>query len=93
MKTKHVDGADKGKVMLYTLSTCGWCKKTKALLKELNVSYDYADVDLLSTKERESALDEVKRWNPASSFPSIVIDGKRCIVGFNEAKIRETFGE
>jgi len=29
MAMTHVDGKNKGKIMLYALSTCVWCKKTK----------------------------------------------------------------
>ena len=43
MDIKHVDGKDKGKVFLYALSTCGWCKKTKAFLNEQGVEYSYVD--------------------------------------------------
>lgn len=75
--------------MLYALSTCGWCKKTKALLNEMNAAYDYTDVDLLEKEQKKLALEEVKKWNPACSFPSMVVNGSLCIVGFNEAKIRE----
>ncbi len=92
MDRMHVDGDNKGDVLLYTLSTCGWCRKTKALLQELNVMYDYIDVDTLDKKEeRDAAMEEVKKWNPACSFPSLVIDKKECIVGFQEQKIREKF--
>jgi glutaredoxin-like protein NrdH len=85
----HVEGDNKGNIMLYTLSTCGWCRKTKALLRELNVAFDYEDVDLLEKNEKDKAMSEVRKWNPACSFPSLVIDGKQCIVGFQEEKIRE----
>ena len=47
MAKKHVPGRNAGKVMLYALSTCVWCNKTKKLLNELGVEYDYTDVDLL----------------------------------------------
>lgn len=92
MELKHVDGEKKGKVVIYTLSTCGWCKKTKSLLQELNVGYDYVDVDLLNPHDREEAMDVIRKWNPSGSFPSMVIDEKQCIVGFNENKIREVLG-
>ena len=89
----HVDGDNKGDVLLYPLTTCGWCRRTKALLQELNVRYDYIDVDILDKKEeRDAAMAEVKKWNPACSFPSLVIDDKECIVGFQEQKLREKFG-
>ena len=88
MTAKHVAGKDSGQVMLYALSTCIWCKKTKALLDELGVAYDYEYVDLLQGSERTEVINEVRQWNPACSFPTLVIDDK-CIVGFQENKVRE----
>lgn len=93
MKVKHVGGENKGKVMVFALSTCGWCKKTKALLQELQVGFDYADVDLLNAKDREEALDEIRKWNPACSFPSVIINDQHCIIGFNESKLKEVLGK
>jgi glutaredoxin-like protein NrdH len=92
MDTEHVDGKDKGKVMLYALSTCGWCRKTKELLNELGVAYDFAYVDLLRGREQDDAIKEIKQFNPACSFPTLVIDDKKCIVGFKEDDIREELG-
>ena len=89
MEMNHVEGGDHGDVTLFTLSTCIWCKKVKALLKELDVAYHYVDVDLLKAPEKESALAELKRFNPLCSFPSLVVNGSACIVGFDEAKIKE----
>jgi len=76
-------------VLLYTLSTCGWCRKTKALLKELGVAYDYVDVDLQEGANKDLVREEVLKWNPASSFPTVVVDGKDSFVGFQEDRIRE----
>ncbi len=88
----EVPGRDMGDIMLYTLSTCVWCKKTKALLGELGVGYRYVDVDLLSGAEREKAMREMARWNPGGSFPTIVLHNQRCVVGYNEAALREAAG-
>ena len=89
MAVIHVDGKEASKVMLYTLSTCVWCKKTKALLKELGVAYDYIDVDLLSGSEEDEVVKEIKKHNPDCSFPTLVINDSQCIVGFKEDEIRE----
>ena len=89
MAKKHVAGRKAGKVMLYALSTCVWCKKTKKLLNELGVEYDYTDVDLLDGDEEEAIMETVKKYNPSRSFPTLVIDDKRAILGFNEPEIRE----
>jgi glutaredoxin-like protein NrdH len=89
---EHVDGKNRGSVVLYALSTCVWCKKTRALLDELGVAYEYTYVDLLSPDENVRVKDEVRQWNPHCSFPTMVIDGERCIVGFAEDEIREALG-
>jgi glutaredoxin len=92
MAVEHISGRDVGQVMLYALSTCVWCKKTRQLLTELGVTYDYEYVDLLQGDERKEAMDTVRRWNPSCSFPTILINGK-CIVGFKESEIRKALNQ
>ena len=92
MEFVHVKGKKKqGEVVLYALSTCGWCAKTKELLTGLGVDCSYVYVDLLPRDEMEKAFTEVKRFNPACSFPTLVIDSRKTIVGFREEQIREAF--
>jgi glutaredoxin-like protein NrdH len=88
---KHVKGKNKGDVMLYALSTCGWCKKTKRLLDELGIEYHYVDVDLVTDEQQGDVLDEVKGWNPRGTFPTLVVNDE-CIVGYKEEKIKEVLG-
>jgi glutaredoxin-like protein NrdH len=92
MTINHVAGKKKGKVMLYALSTCGWCKKTKALLNELGVEYDYTDVDLLKGEEQSATVKEIEKFNTSGNFPTMVINSSKCIVGFKEDDIREALG-
>ena len=80
------------KVMLYALSTCGWCKKTRSFLDDNGVEYDYVYVDLLKGEEREKVLEEVSRWNPRRSFPTVVIDDTQSVAGFKEDRLREVLG-
>lgn len=89
MKLNHVEGNVVGKVILYALSTCVWCKKTKKFLSDLGIDYQYVFVDLLEGDERESAVNEVARHNPDCSFPSIVIDDKECVVGFRPEELKK----
>jgi glutaredoxin len=91
MVIEHVNGKNKGKVMLYALSTCGWCARTKDLLKELGVEFDFTYVDLLEGKEQDDAMGQVEKWNPSGSFPTLVIDNRKSIIGFKEQEIREEF--
>ena len=88
----HVDGENRGDVMLYALSTCGWCKKVKRFLNDLGVEYSYIDVDLLEGEEDEKVMKEVRRWNPSENFPLVVIDNNKCIKGFEEEELREALG-
>ena len=88
MAMEHVAGKDAGQVTLYALSTCVWCKKTRTLLDELGVAYDYEYVDLLQGEAKTKSMNVVRKWNPACSFPTLIINDK-CIVGFQEDKIRQ----
>jgi glutaredoxin-like protein NrdH len=91
MKCEKVSGKKTAHhVQIFTLSTCGWCKKTKELLKDLDVAYEYVDVDTLSGEEYTEATNEVKKYNPYRTYPTIVIDhGKHVIHGFKDKEIRE----
>jgi len=92
MKIEHVEGENKGKILLYALSTCVWCKKTKEFLNKLGVEYSYIHVDLLQDNDKDNVIEDIKKWNPRCSFPTIVINDKECIVGFKEDKIKEALG-
>ena len=92
MSLTHVAGKKKGKVMLYALSTCGWCKKTRELLNELGVEYDFTEVDLLKGEEQAVAIKEIMKFNPEGNFPTLVINSQKCIIGFKETDIREALG-
>lgn len=87
----HVAGENKGKIVLYALSTCVWCRKTKQLLEEMGVEYNYVDVDLLEGEEKSRTTEEVKTLNPRCSFPTLAIGGQ-CVVGYDEQKIKEALG-
>lgn len=80
----------KVKVRLYALSTCPACKRTKNLLETQGIRFDAVDVDTLEGGERWVVLKEVGRYNPNSTFPTLVIE--EVIVGFDEGKIKEALG-
>jgi len=78
-------------VKIYTLSTCSHCKATKIFLNACAVKYEFTDVDLLQGEERTAILEDVKKWNPRCSFPTIII-GDKVIIGYKEDEIKEALG-
>ena len=86
---QHVEGTDKGRIVLYTLSTCMWCRMAKNLLRDLGVGYEYIDVDSLPQGEKDEVKKEIKKWNPDGSYPTMVINDKDSVSGFDETEIRE----
>lgn len=91
MKCETVPGKNKKHhVKIFTLSTCGWCKKTKELLKSLDIEFEYIDVDRLSGDDLQEAAEEVNKYNPHRTYPTIIVDkGKHVILGFKDDEIRE----
>jgi glutaredoxin-like protein NrdH len=82
---------DQKPVKMYTLSTCSHCKTTKKFLKDNDIDYDFTDVDLLEGLEQAAMIEEMRKYNPRFSFPTILIDGD-VIVGFQEDRIRKALG-
>lgn len=82
---------DKRRVKMFSLSTCGHCRATKNFLTEHGIEYEFTDVDLLLGDERKAILEEIKKWNPRLSFPTIII-GEKTIVGFKQNEIMEALG-
>ncbi len=76
-------------LFLYALSTCGWCKKTKQLLNDLSLDFDYVDVDLLKNGQQEAVVADMERWNSNGSFPTLVVDDRYSIRGFQPEQISE----
>ena len=88
-----VEGANSTKqVTFYGLSTCVWCKRTRQLLEDNNVAFDFIYVDLLTGKERKEAIEEVRKWNRATSFPTLVVDDEQSVVGYKPDQIRGALG-
>ncbi len=92
MSVESVEGRIVGDVFMYALSTCIWCRKTKALLNDLGIAYRYVDVDQAQGDARKQIMDDLTRWNRARSFPTLVVNDERAIIGFNEEAIRELAG-
>ncbi|HUT87111.1 MAG TPA: glutaredoxin family protein [Candidatus Heimdallarchaeota archaeon] len=79
-------------VMFYGLSTCVWCKRTRKFLEEHNVAFEFVYVDLLEGEEKKAAKAQMCNFNPKESFPTLVIDGSPCVVGYKPEEIKKALG-
>ena len=75
------------KVTIYSLSTCSHCKATKKFLGECTIKYEFIEVDKLKGDERKAIIEDIKKFNPRCSFPTIII-GETVIVGYKEKEIK-----
>ena len=78
--------------VFYGLSTCVWCKRTRQFLEDQGVKFNYVYVDKLKGQEREEAIEQVRVWNRAVSFPTVVVGNKQCVVGYKPEKLKEVLG-
>lgn len=93
MSIIKVEGKKKDhKVFLYTLSTCGWCKKTKQFLKDNEVEYEYIDVDKCTREERQKVIADIKARKTSMGFPLGIIDDEILISGYKVDKYKEALG-
>lgn len=89
MSMNFIEGENRADIVVYALSTCGWCRKTKEYLKKNNVAFNFIDVDMCDPAERKEIDAVLKKWNPKGSFPTVVINDSVCIIGFDEDKLAE----
>ena len=80
---------NKHRVLMYTLSTCAWCKLTKQFLKDNGIEYEYVDVDLCSEEDKEKIRKDIRSRGGILSYPTIIVDDKKLITGFYKDDIME----
>ena len=80
----------KKKVRLYSLSTCPTCKRVKEFLDGYNIKYELIEVDLLDSGEQWLTSKEVKKYNPAVTYPTLVIE--EVVLGLDEEAIKNALG-
>ncbi len=80
---------NKHRVLLYALSTCAWCKKTKKFLNENDVEYEYIDVDLANDEDHEKIRQDIINRGSEPTYPTIIVDNKKVINGFRMDLLKE----
>jgi len=77
------------RVLMYAISTCGWCRQAKRFLTNNNIEYEYVDIDLCSKEEREKIRRDILSRGGRLTYPTIIVDDRILITGLQEDKIRE----
>lgn len=77
----------KKKVRLYSLSTCPTCKMVRQFLDENSIKYEVTEVDLLASGEQWLMSKEVRKYNPAVTYPTLVIE--EVILGLDKEAIKK----
>ena len=78
---------------LFALSTCGFCKRAIAFLKEQGVGYSFVYVDKLPVGVKKRTKDEFhKRFMARMLYPAMVIDGHDTLIGFTEDTWKQKLG-
>jgi glutaredoxin-like protein NrdH len=90
MQTTKVEGNNrKHKVLLYAISTCGWCRRAKNTLKEMDVEYEYIDIDLCSTEDRQQIRQDILNRGGYLAYPTIIVDNKILLTGPSREDLKE----
>ena len=78
-------------LIFYTLSTCSYCEITKKMLDDLEIEYKNIIVDLLPAEEKEKAVQEITRFNPRCTFPTLIY-GDEVIIGMKLQETKDMLG-
>jgi glutaredoxin len=91
--TIKVDGGKSDhNVVLFALSTCGWCKRTKEFLRENDVAFEYIDVDKCTSEEKQEVRQLLQEKNAQMVFPVTIVDDDVVITGFKPDEFSEVLG-
>ena len=90
MQTTKVSGKNnKHHVLVYAISTCGWCKRAKNFLNDSDVEYEYIDIDLCNAKDKEEIKKDITKRGGSLAYPTLIIDGKILLTGAPQDKLKE----
>ena len=64
-------------VIFYSFIVCPYAIRVRTVLEELNIPYEYREIDLYSSKH---LTDEYKKINPLNKVPAIVLDNGEILI-------------
>jgi glutaredoxin-like protein NrdH len=90
----HEEGSDSNhRVVVYALSTCGFCKRAMEYLRGRSIDFRYVYLDLLPLEVKNVAKEELKnRFQRSLVFPFLVVDDSVSLTGFTQERWDEALG-
>lgn len=79
------------KIVLFSLSTCGFCLNVKKMLEDLQVPFTLFQVDEMGDDEKKVTMQALRRVNPKCSFPTVLVDDEP-VIGYKIQEIKEKIG-
>ena len=80
---------DKRDILIFTLSTCMWCKKCKRWLDERDINYRYVDVDRIQYSQKSQIIDYLKQnYSSRVSYPFMICDDEH-VIGYDPDRYEE----
>lgn len=77
---------------LLSLSTCGFCSSARKYLDGRGLAFRFLELDNLPPEQKAEIKSEFRtRFGRRPSFPSLVINGERFLVGFIKEHWDEEF--
>lgn len=76
------------KILMYTISTCPVCRKTKEFFRAKGVPFDFVDYDLASENEQNKIATEMMKGTGNIGFPFVRI-GDVIVIGFNPERFEQ----
>jgi glutaredoxin len=90
MKTIKVSGQNnKHKVLMYSISTCGWCKRAKKFFKDNNVEFEFVDIDQCNLEDKRKIMKDIQSRGGTLAYPTLIIDNEILLTGAPQDKLRE----
>ncbi len=78
------------KLTVFSLSTCGFCKRALSFLDKHGFSYRFIHLDQIEPERKRQVKDVLRtRFNISPIFPVLVVDDKRALTGFTEMQWRK----
>ena len=79
-----LEETDRSPVILYSTSWCGYCRKARKLLKDMDVDFEEKDIE----KDRSAAVEMARKVGGRSGVPVLDVGGE-ILRGYSPPRIRQ----